>query len=129
MPVPSSYNDVGEDITLRDHVGVVWYDRRFHVPYSWGSTGQRIWLRFSSVHYAAEVVSWQEPVILPVQFTRKSSSLSIVGTTVVINVRLQYQTLRVHLHQPIAIRCWTKGFAPATLTFSVLDRPHSSKPN
>ncbi|CAB3220697.1 unnamed protein product [Arctia plantaginis] len=55
MPVPSSYNDVGEDITLRDHVGVVWYDRRFYVPYSWGATGQRIWLRFSSVHYAAEV--------------------------------------------------------------------------
>lgn len=55
MPVPSSYNDVGEDITLRDHVGVVWYDRRFYVPSWWGSSGQRVWLRFSSVHYAAEV--------------------------------------------------------------------------
>ncbi|CAH0585620.1 unnamed protein product [Chrysodeixis includens] len=55
MPVPSSYNDVGEDITLRDHVGVVWYDRRFHVPSWWGSTGQRVWLRFSSIHYAAEI--------------------------------------------------------------------------
>ncbi|KAJ8722165.1 hypothetical protein PYW08_004567 [Mythimna loreyi] len=55
MPVPSSYNDVGEDITLRDHVGVVWYDRRFYVPSWWGTSGQRVWLRFSSVHYAAEV--------------------------------------------------------------------------
>lgn len=55
MPVPSSYNDVGEDITLRDHVGVVWYDRRFHVPSWWGTSGQRVWLRFSSVHYATEV--------------------------------------------------------------------------
>lgn len=55
MPVPASYNDIGEDITLRDHVGLVWYDRRFFVPSSWNNNNQRIWLRFSSVHYAAEV--------------------------------------------------------------------------
>lgn len=55
MPVPASYNDIGEDATLRDHVGLVWYDRRFHVPPWWGSANQRVWLRFSSVHYAAEV--------------------------------------------------------------------------
>ncbi|XP_022813870.1 beta-glucuronidase [Spodoptera litura] len=55
MPVPSSYNDVGEDVSLRDHVGVVWYDRRFFVPSWWSTTGQRVWLRFSSVHYATEV--------------------------------------------------------------------------
>ncbi|XP_045536481.1 beta-glucuronidase [Papilio machaon] len=55
MPVPSSYNDVGEDASLRDHVGLVWYDRRFYVPSSWQQNKQRIWLRFSSVHYAAQV--------------------------------------------------------------------------
>ncbi|CAK1551179.1 unnamed protein product [Leptosia nina] len=55
MPVPSSYNDVGEDASLRDHVGLVWYDRRFFVPSWWGQNGQRVWLRFSSVHYAAQV--------------------------------------------------------------------------
>lgn len=57
MPVPSSYNDVGEDASLRDHVGLVWYDRRFHVSQWWLKNNQRIWLRFSSVHYAAQVVS------------------------------------------------------------------------
>lgn len=57
MPVPASYNDIGEDASLRDHVGLVWYDRRFHVPPWWGTAQQRVWLRFSSVHYAAQVVS------------------------------------------------------------------------
>ncbi|XP_073957046.1 beta-glucuronidase [Choristoneura fumiferana] len=55
MPVPSSYNDVGEDVSLRDHVGLVWYDRRFYVPSWWARAEQRVWLRFSSVHYAAQV--------------------------------------------------------------------------
>ncbi|XP_045516984.1 beta-glucuronidase isoform X2 [Pieris brassicae] len=55
MPVPSSYNDIGEDASLRDHVGLVWYDRRFYVPIWWGQNGQRVWLRFSSVHYASQV--------------------------------------------------------------------------
>ncbi|XP_038209707.1 beta-glucuronidase [Zerene cesonia] len=55
MPVPSSYNDVGEDASLRDHVGLVWYDRRFFAPWWWGQAGQRVWLRFSSAHYAAQV--------------------------------------------------------------------------
>lgn len=55
MPVPASYNDIGEDGSLRDHVGLVWYDRRFHVPSWWLLAEQRVWLRFSSVHYAAEV--------------------------------------------------------------------------
>ncbi|XP_045498403.1 beta-glucuronidase [Colias croceus] len=55
MPVPSSYNDVGEDASLRDHVGLVWYDRRFYAPWWWGQAGQRVWLRFSSAHYAAQV--------------------------------------------------------------------------
>ncbi|XP_026327842.1 beta-glucuronidase isoform X2 [Hyposmocoma kahamanoa] len=55
MPVPASYNDVGVDADLRDHVGIVWYDRRFHVPPWWIKGEQRVWLRFSSVHYAAQV--------------------------------------------------------------------------
>lgn len=55
MPVPASYNDLTVEMSLRDHVGVVWYDRKFFVPQSW-SQNQRVWLRFSSVCYAAEVV-------------------------------------------------------------------------
>lgn len=56
MPVPSSYNDITQDINLRDHVGLVWYDRNFFVPRSW-SNNSRVFLRFSSVSYAAQVVS------------------------------------------------------------------------
>lgn len=55
MPVPSSYNDITQDKSLRDHVGVVWYDRRFFVPETWEKDGFRVWLRFSSVHYFAQV--------------------------------------------------------------------------
>lgn len=53
MPVPSSYNDIVEDDKLRDHVGTVWYERKFFVPKSWQT--QRVWLRFGSVHYEAYV--------------------------------------------------------------------------
>ncbi|XP_072949362.1 beta-glucuronidase [Epargyreus clarus] len=55
MPVPSSYNDITEDAALRDHVGLVWYDRRFFAPTAWARAEQRVWLRFCSVHYAAQV--------------------------------------------------------------------------
>jgi len=57
MPVPSSYNDITVDKKLRDHVGLVWYDKTFFVPDSWRQLGYHVWLRFSSVHYAAQVVS------------------------------------------------------------------------
>ncbi|KAI8035893.1 hypothetical protein M5D96_011324 [Drosophila gunungcola] len=53
MPVPASYNDITTD-NLRDHVGTVWYDRKFFVPRSWAKD-QRVWLRFGSVHYEAYV--------------------------------------------------------------------------
>jgi beta-glucuronidase len=53
MPVPSSYNDIVEDETLRDHVGTVWYEKKFYVPKSWKE--QRVWIRFGSVHYEAYV--------------------------------------------------------------------------
>ncbi|KAF6203624.1 hypothetical protein GE061_001956, partial [Apolygus lucorum] len=55
MPVPSSYNDVTQDKSLREHVGSVWYDRSFFVPDSWRQNAQRVWLRFGSVHYMARV--------------------------------------------------------------------------
>jgi beta-glucuronidase len=53
MPVPSSYNDIVEDASVRDHVGTVWYERKFFVPKSWEK--QRVWVRFGSVHYEAYV--------------------------------------------------------------------------
>jgi hypothetical protein len=56
MPVPASYNDITEDKAIRDHVGLVWYDRTFYVPEAWRQSSL-VWLRFGSVHYAAQVVS------------------------------------------------------------------------
>lgn len=70
MPVPSSYNDITEDRDLRDHVGVVWYDRTFFVPDSWRTQGLRSWLRFSSVHYFAIVVS--EVIFYFINYTSKN---------------------------------------------------------
>lgn len=55
MPVPASYNDITQDKAIRDHVGIVWYDRNFYVPHTWNSNVTKIWLRFGGVHYAAEV--------------------------------------------------------------------------
>lgn len=56
MPVPASYNDITQEKALRDHVGIVWYDRTFYIPQTWNSNVTKIWLRFGGVHYAAEVV-------------------------------------------------------------------------
>ncbi|XP_060521911.1 beta-glucuronidase-like [Cylas formicarius] len=54
MPVPSSYNDITTNPNLRDHVGSVWYNRKFFVPDSWQN--KRVWIRFGSVCYSADVV-------------------------------------------------------------------------
>lgn len=56
MPVPASYNDITEDYDLREHVGTVWYDRKFFVPNSW-SVDRRVYIRFGSVQYEAFVAS------------------------------------------------------------------------
>lgn len=55
MPVPSSYNDITTSKALRDHVGPVWYEKTFFIPASWQY--KRVFLRFGSVNYLAEVVS------------------------------------------------------------------------
>lgn len=53
MPVPASYNDLVEDINIRDYVGWVWYEREFVIPESLLS--QRLVLRFGSVTHFAKV--------------------------------------------------------------------------
>ncbi len=51
MPVPSSYNDITQDISIRDHIGYVWYEREFFVPSSWRD--KRVFIRVGSAsHYA-----------------------------------------------------------------------------
>jgi len=57
MPVPSSFNDITQNSSLRDFVGWVWYDRQVWIPDSWMAKGTKtIKLRFGSVHYNTIVV-------------------------------------------------------------------------
>lgn len=59
MPVPASYNDVTQDIKLRDHIGEVWYDREFFVPVSWQD--KRVVIRVGSAcHKSILYVNGQE---------------------------------------------------------------------
>ncbi|XP_059084651.1 beta-glucuronidase-like [Tigriopus californicus] len=53
MPVPSSFNDITTDPSLRDFAGWVWYDREFYAPSAWSDS--RVFLRFGSAHYTALV--------------------------------------------------------------------------
>jgi len=53
MPVPASYNEMTQDVRLRDHVGDVWYERRFRVSRAWQD--KRVVLRFGSVSHHATV--------------------------------------------------------------------------
>lgn len=50
MPVPSSYNDITTNKSIRDFVGWAWYDRGFYVDSEWNST-RRVVLRIDSAHY------------------------------------------------------------------------------
>ncbi|XP_071946566.1 beta-glucuronidase-like [Antedon mediterranea] len=51
MPVPSSFNDITQNRTLRDFVGWVWYEKNFIAPKSWKAIKQRIFVKFESAHY------------------------------------------------------------------------------
>lgn len=51
MAVPSSFNDITQDESLRHFVGWVWYDRTTFVYNSWKNEDLRIVLRFESAHY------------------------------------------------------------------------------
>ena len=53
MPVPSSYNDIVQDAALREHVGLVWYEREAFLPNSWRS--QRVVLYVGSANHLAQV--------------------------------------------------------------------------
>jgi beta-glucuronidase len=57
MAVPSSFNDITQDDTLRKFIGWVWYDRTVYVPTSWQTEDLRVVLRFQSSHYNTVVVS------------------------------------------------------------------------
>ena len=52
-PVPSSYNDLFTDSTIRDHVGWVWYQREVRVPRGWG--GDRVMVRVDAATHEGVV--------------------------------------------------------------------------
>ena len=54
MPVPSSYNDITQDASIRDHIGWVWYQKEFFIPKRWKSS--RVNVRFGSANYMSIVV-------------------------------------------------------------------------
>ncbi|XP_051981881.1 beta-glucuronidase [Xyrauchen texanus] len=52
MPVPSSYNDITQDVKIRDFIGWVWYEKEVWVPARWiQDEGTRVMLRVGSAHY------------------------------------------------------------------------------
>ncbi|XP_015792598.1 beta-glucuronidase [Tetranychus urticae] len=55
MPVPSSFNDITQEKSIRDFIGWAWYDTEFYVDPSWLNSNRQVILRFSSVNYAAKV--------------------------------------------------------------------------
>ncbi|XP_073981855.1 beta-glucuronidase-like isoform X2 [Rhodnius prolixus] len=54
MPVPSSFNDITVNRTIRDYIGWVWYQRTFRLPASM-QNGNLLRLRFTSIHYYCKV--------------------------------------------------------------------------
>lgn len=51
IAVPASWNDQFNE--RRDYFGIAWYQTRFALP--WGWRGERIFIRFNSVNYLADV--------------------------------------------------------------------------
>ncbi|MBE2182049.1 MAG: beta-glucuronidase [Anaerolineae bacterium] len=51
IAVPASWND--QIVGRRDYLGIAWHQTQFALP--WGWRGQRIFIRFNSVNYLAEV--------------------------------------------------------------------------
>ena len=61
MPVPSSYNDITQNASVRDFVGVAWYETTVFVPRTWA--GERVVLHFGSAHYFAQVFLDGAPLV------------------------------------------------------------------
>ncbi|MCM3690419.1 beta-glucuronidase [Neobacillus niacini] len=100
MAVPSSFNDIGVNASIRDHVGWVWYEREFSVPAILQS--ERVVLRFGSATHLAKVFVNGELVVehkggfLPFEedinkFLQKGKN----RLTVAVNNILDYSTLPV----------------------------------
>ncbi|KAF4452071.1 putative b-glucuronidase [Fusarium austroafricanum] len=53
IPVPASYNDIFVDSNIHNHVGWVYYQRRFIIPLNWAK--QRCFLRFDAATHKGRV--------------------------------------------------------------------------
>ncbi len=99
MPVPSSYNDITQDISLRDFLGDVFYETLFHVSPYWQA--KKVLLRFgSATHKAIVFLNGQEVMrhhggFLPFE-TDVSAFLDFYGEnrlTVCVNNTLDWSSL------------------------------------
>lgn len=56
MPVPSSYNDITSNNTIRDYLGWVWYQTEDIIDVEdWRNS--RVVLHFGGIHYYTNVVT------------------------------------------------------------------------
>ncbi|KAG8451786.1 hypothetical protein GDO86_003832 [Hymenochirus boettgeri] len=103
MPVPASYNDITQDIALRDFIGWVWYEKEIWLPSRWIEASSRVLLRVGSAHYFSVVwvngiqVTEHEGGHLPyeaeISSILKSSAGSACRITIAVNNTLTLHTL------------------------------------
>lgn len=117
MPVPASYNDITQNISIHRHIGVVWYARDFFIH----KTAPRWVLRFQAAHYNAQVWVNGQPAVthsgghLPfevdiTQFIPTSETYSKVRVVVAVNNTLTSATLPpgyLHIHNPTYVELET----------------------
>jgi beta-glucuronidase len=100
MPVPASYNDITQNISIYRYVGVVWYEKDFYIH----NTASRWVLRFQAARYETHVwVNGQSAVNhtgghLPFEvditpFIRTNDNYSKMQIVVAVNNTLTYSTL------------------------------------
>lgn len=98
-PVPASYNDLYVDAAVRDHVGVVWYQREVVVPSGWADA--RIALRFDAVAHTARVYVGDAPLVehrggytpFEVELDGVAAPGDTITVTVSVDNRLTYETI------------------------------------
>ncbi len=108
MAVPSSYNDLVEDSSFRDHIGWVWYEREFII--SKNMLDERLVLRFgSATHHAKVYINGKLLVEHKGGFTPFEGELNEFVTvgknrvTVAVNNILDESTLPVGILQEIKL--------------------------
>ncbi|XP_018102417.1 beta-glucuronidase isoform X2 [Xenopus laevis] len=105
MPVPASYNDITQDISLRDFIGWVWYEKEIWLPSRWEekTASSRVMLRVGSAHYFSVIwvngiqVMEHEGGHLPfeteISNILKDSAGSLCRITIAVNNTLTLHTL------------------------------------